>query len=121
MIYVKYPFCYVYLRKYDPVIFISKKKKKEKENLYQHYLNTCIYFLYRHIGLVLHLSMISKATQFFIVSVHHHFKDAWSYFSKFSFLFHLKNHQSKGVNIKFQLKRSSRLDVPSNLVYIEVA
>ena len=34
------------------------------------------------------------------------FEDAPSYFSKFSFLFHLKNHHSKGVNLKFQLKWS---------------
>ena len=43
-----------------------------------------------------------------------------SYFSKFSFLFHLKNHHSKIVNLKFQLKWSSHLDVGSNL-YIAVA
>ena len=42
-------------------------------------------------------------------------KVARSYFSKFSFLFHLKNHYSKAVNLKFWLKRSSRLDVRSNL------
>ena len=44
-------------------------------------------------------------------------KDARSYFQKFSFLFHLKNHLSKDVNFKFQLKRSSLLDVRSNFVY----
>ena len=43
-------------------------------------------------------------------------KGAWSYFSTFSFLFHLKNHHSKDVNFKFGLKRSSRLDVRSNFV-----
>ena len=42
-------------------------------------------------------------------------KDAQSYFSKLSFLLHLKNHYSKDVNSKIQLKRSSRLDVRSNL------
>ena len=31
-------------------------------------------------------------------------------FFKFSFLFHLKNHHSKDVNLKFWLKQSSRLD-----------
>ena len=36
-----------------------------------------------------------------------------SYFSKFCFLFHLKNHHSKDVNFKFQLKQSSHLDVGS--------
>ena len=28
---------------------------------------------------------------------------AWSYFSKFSFLFHLNNHHSKNVNLQFQI------------------
>ena len=40
-------------------------------------------------------------------------KGAQSYFSKFCCLFHLKNHHSKDVNLKFQLKRSSRLDLQS--------
>ena len=40
-------------------------------------------------------------------------KGARSYFSKFCCLFHLKNHHSKDVNLKFQLKRSSRLDLQS--------
>ena len=44
-------------------------------------------------------------------------KDARSYFTKFSFLFHFKNHYYKDVNFKFQLKRSRRLDVQSNFVY----
>ena len=35
-------------------------------------------------------------------------------FFKFSFLFQLKNHHWKDVNLKFQLKRSSQLDVQSN-------
>ena len=43
-------------------------------------------------------------------------KDARFYFTKFSFLFHLKNHHSKDVNFKFQLKRSSHLD-EANFVY----
>ena len=43
-------------------------------------------------------------------------KGAQSYFSKFSFLFHLKNHHSKDVNLEFQLKWSSRLDVHSSFV-----
>ena len=43
-------------------------------------------------------------------------KGARSYFSKFSFLFHLKNHHSKDVNFKFQSKQSSCLDVQSNFV-----
>ena len=47
-----------------------------------------------------------------------YFKGARSYFLKFSSLFHLKNHHSKGVNLKFQLKRSSRLDERSNFVYL---
>ena len=42
-------------------------------------------------------------------------------FSKFSFLFHLKHLHSKEVNLKFQLKRSSRFDVRSNFVHIAVA
>ena len=45
------------------------------------------------------------------------FKGAQSYFSRFSFLFHLKNHLSKDVNFKFQLKQSSRLDVQT-ILYI---
>ena len=52
-------------------------------------------------------------SQCFIIN----FKGARSYFSKFSFLFYLKNHHSKDANFKFQLKRSSRLDVRSNFVY----
>ena len=39
------------------------------------------------------------------------------FFSKFSFLFHLKNHPSKDVNFKFQLKQSRGLDVGSDFVY----
>ena len=59
--------------------------------------------------------------------MHHHLyipnslEAARSYFSKFSSLFHLKNHHSKDVNFKFQLKRSSHLDVRINCVYIVVA
>ena len=45
------------------------------------------------------------------------FKGAWSYFSKFSFLFHLKNHHFKDVNWEFQLKWSSHLDARSRFVY----
>ena len=45
-------------------------------------------------------------------------KGAQSYFSKFSFLLHLKNHHSKHVNLKFCLKWSSSLDVQSIFVYI---
>ena len=42
------------------------------------------------------------------------FKGAWSFFfSKFSFLFHLKNQHSKSVNLKFHFK----LDEQSNFVY----
>ena len=33
-------------------------------------------------------------------------------FSKFSFLFHLKNHHSKDVNLKFWLKSWSQLPIP---------
>ena len=44
-------------------------------------------------------------------------KGARSYVSKFSFLFHLENHHSKDVNFKFQLKRSSCLDVRSNFAH----
>ena len=47
------------------------------------------------------------------------FKDEWSYFSKFRFLFHLKDH-SKDVDLKFCLKWSSSLDVRSNSVYAVV-
>ena len=46
-----------------------------------------------------------------------HLKGAWSYFSKFSFLFHLKNHHSKDVNSKFQLKQSSCFNIWNNFVY----
>ena len=46
-----------------------------------------------------------------------HVKGAWSYFSKFSFLLDVKNHHSKDVNFKFQLKRLSHLDVQRNFVY----
>ena len=46
------------------------------------------------------------------------FKGAWSYFSKFSFLFHVKNHLSKDVNLEFQLKQSSRLDVGSSCIAV---
>ena len=42
--------------------------------------------------------------------------DWWPYFSKFSFLFYLKNHHSKVINSKFQLKRPSLLDVQSTFV-----
>ena len=45
-----------------------------------------------------------------------HFKGAPSYFSKSSFLIHLKNHHSKDVNLNFQLKRSRRLNVQGNFV-----
>ena len=38
-------------------------------------------------------------------------KGARFYFSKFSFLFHLKNHHSKDVNLNFWLKPSSHLDM----------
>ena len=41
----------------------------------------------------------------------------WSYFFNFSFLFYLKNHHFKYVNLKFWLKRSSHLDVRNNFVY----
>ena len=40
-----------------------------------------------------------------------------SYFSKFSFLFHLMKNHSKDVNSKFWLKRLSRLDARRNFVY----
>ena len=42
-------------------------------------------------------------------------KGARFYFSKFSFLIYLKDHHTKDVNLKFQLNRSSRLDVGSKL------
>ena len=38
-------------------------------------------------------------------------------FFKIKFSVSLKDHHSKDVNLKFQLKRSSRLDVGSNFVY----
>ena len=44
-------------------------------------------------------------------------KGTRSYFSKFGFLFHLKNHHSKEVNLKFRLRRSICSDVRSNFVY----
>ena len=47
-------------------------------------------------------------------------KGARSYFSKFSSLFYLKNHHSKDVNFKFQLKRSSRLDIRSNFFILQL-
>ena len=42
---------------------------------------------------------------------------ARSCFSKFSFLFHLKNRHSEDVNFKIRLKRSIHLDIWSNFVY----
>ena len=42
---------------------------------------------------------------------------ARSCFSKFSFLFHLKDHYTKDVNFEFQLNRSNRLDVASDFVH----
>ena len=42
-----------------------------------------------------------------------HLKGAQFYFSTFSFLFHLKNHHYKDSNLKFQLKRSSCLNIQS--------
>ena len=44
-------------------------------------------------------------------------KGAGSCFSKFSFLFHLKDHYTKDVNFEFQLNRSNRLDVGSDFVH----
>ena len=44
-------------------------------------------------------------------------QDAWSYFSKFSFLFHLKNHHYKDVNLKFQLEWSDCLAVYYSCLY----
>ena len=40
-----------------------------------------------------------------------------SYFSKFSFLFHQKNHHFKDVNSEIWLKQASPLDVWSKFVY----
>ena len=40
-----------------------------------------------------------------------------SNFSKFSFLCHLKNHNSNDVNLKWQLKWKSRLDVQSSFMH----
>ena len=40
-----------------------------------------------------------------------------SYFSKFSFIFHLKYHHTKDINLKFQSNWSNRLDVVSNFMY----
>ena len=59
--------------------------------------------------------LMTKIKNFYMISV----KGVRSYFFfKITFLFNLKNHNSKDVNFKFQLKRSSRLDVRSNFVYI---
>ena len=44
-------------------------------------------------------------------------KGARSYFSKLSFLFHLKDQHTKDINLKFELNRSSHLDAGSNFVY----
>ena len=44
-------------------------------------------------------------------------KGARSYFYKFSFVFHVKDHHTKDVNLKFQLNWSNCLDVVSNFVY----
>ena len=44
-------------------------------------------------------------------------KVAWSYFSKFCFIFHLKDHQTEDVNLKFQLNWSNCFDLVSNFVY----
>ena len=50
------------------------------------------------------------------------FKGARSHLSNFSvFFFHLKNHHSKDVNLKFLLKRSGRLDIYEGDSYIAVA
>ena len=40
-----------------------------------------------------------------------------SYFSKFSFIFYLKGHHTKDVNLNFQLNWSNHLAVVSNFVY----
>ena len=53
------------------------------------------------------------------IEVWRELKGIRSYFSKFGFLFHLKNHHSNVINSKFEkleLKQSSRLDAPSNFV-----
>ena len=47
-------------------------------------------------------------------------KGARPYFSKFSFLFHLKNHHSKDVKVNLWLKRSSHLDIYDAILYIAV-
>ena len=38
-------------------------------------------------------------------------KVAWSYFLKISFVFHLKDHHTRDVNLKFQLNWSNRFDL----------
>ena len=43
-----------------------------------------------------------------------------SYFLKFSFLFHLKNHHFKVINLKFELKWSSRLDIKNNFCDLQL-
>ena len=45
------------------------------------------------------------------------FKGLRSYFSKFSLVFHLRDHHNKNVNLKFQLNWSNHFDVVSNFVY----
>ena len=44
-------------------------------------------------------------------------KGARSYFSKFSFIFDLKDHHTKDVDFKLQFIFSNRLDLASNFVY----
>ena len=48
-------------------------------------------------------------------------KNARSYFSKFNFLFHLKNHHSKDINFKSQLKRSGCLDVQFCILQLPIS
>ena len=50
----------------------------------------------------------------------HIFKGARSYFSKFSFLLHLKNHHIKDININFWLNQSSHLDVTEQFCILQL-
>ena len=51
------------------------------------------------------LSVLLCELYFFVKHLKVH--ATWSYFLKFSFLFHLKNHHSKCANLKFRKKQLS--------------
>ena len=88
------------------------------DNLYQQALSMFLTIsVYDNLSQSQDQTVLNKQNQDLIKAIEVLFKGAWSYLSKFSFPFHLTNYYSKHVNFKFQLKRSSRLDVQSNFVY----